>query len=105
PLVLVNLWIPLQQVTRPLALMDRRTLDARAHQLRYALPTDGFLEREEDTRENDIWAFLHDAGQQWYFHSHMGHDRAYVFDTLGEPHGAFILPGEDVAEYYYLQLQ
>lgn len=105
PLVLVNLWIPLQQITRPLALMDRRTLNARKHQLRYALPTDSFLDRTEDMRVNDIWAFLHDDKQQWYFHSHMGHDKAYVFDTLGEPHVSFILPGEDVAEYYFLQLQ
>jgi hypothetical protein len=105
PLVLVNLWIPLQQVTRPLTLMDRRTLNARDHQLRYALPTDTFLDRTEDMRENDIWSFLHDDAQQWYFHSHMAHDQAYVFDTLGEPHGSFILPGEDVAERYYLQLQ
>ncbi|MCB1690215.1 MAG: hypothetical protein KDI33_17085 [Halioglobus sp.] len=105
PLVLVNLWIPLQQVTRPLTLMDRRTLNAREHQLRYALPTDTFLDRSEDMRENDIWSFLHDEAQQWYFHSHMAHDQAYIFDTLGEPHGSFILPGEDVAERYYLQLQ
>jgi hypothetical protein len=105
PLVLVNLWIPLQQITRPLTLMDRRTLNSREHQLRYALPTDSFLDRTEDMRVNDIWAFLHDDKQQWYFHSHMGHDQAYVFDTLGEPHGSFILPGEDVAEYYFLQLQ
>ena len=56
-------------------------------------------------RNNDIWAFLHDEAQQWYFHSHMAHDQAYVFDTLGEPHSSFILPGEDVAEHYYLQLQ
>lgn len=104
PLVLVNLWIPLQQITRPLTLMDRRTLDARAHQLRYALPTDTFLDRSDDMRLNDIWAFLHDDAQRWYFHSSMGHDQAYVFDTLGEPHGSFILPGEDVAEQYYLQL-
>ena len=105
PLVLVNLWIPLQQVTRPLALMDRRTLNAREHQLRYALPTETFLDRTEDMRFNDIWAFLHDDAQQWYFHSHMAHDRAYVFDTLGEPHDSFILPGEDVAERLYLQLK
>jgi hypothetical protein len=105
PLLLVNLWIPLQQVTRPLALMDRQTLKASEHQLRYALPTDSFLDRPEDMRENDIWAFLHDDAQQWYFHSHMSHDKAYVFDTLGEPHGSFILPGEDVAERYYLLLQ
>jgi hypothetical protein len=105
PLVLVNLWIPLQQITRPLTLMDRRSLDARAHQLRYALPTDTFLDRSADMRLNDIWAFLHDDSQRWYFHSSMGHDKAYVFDTLGEPHGSFILPGEDVAEQYYLQLR
>jgi hypothetical protein len=105
PLVLVNLWIPLQQVTRPLTLMDRRTLNARKHQLRYALPTETFLDRTEDMRFNDIWAFLHDDAQQWYFHSHMAHDRAYVFDTLGEPHGSFILPGEDVAERLYLELK
>ena len=101
PLALVNLWIPLQQITRPLALMDRRTLNARKHQLRYALPTDTFLDRREDMRLNDIWAFLHDDDQRWYFHSHMNHQQAYVFDTLGEPHGSFTLPGEDVAEHYY----
>jgi len=105
PLVLVNLWIPLQQITRPLTLMDRRTLDTRRHQLRYALPTDSFLDRKEDMKLNDIWAFLHDDAQQWYYHSRMGHETAYVFDTLGEPHGSFILPGEEVAEHYYLQLQ
>lgn len=104
PLVLINLWIPLQQVTRPLTLMDRRSLDARNHQLRYALPTDTFLDRSEDMVLNDIWAFLHDDAQQWYFHSSMGHDKAYIFDTLGEPHGSFMLPGEDVAEHVYLQL-
>ena len=54
---------------------------------------------------NDIWTFLHDDAQQWFFHSHMAHDQAYVFDTLGEPHGSFILPGEAVAERLYLQLQ
>ncbi len=56
-------------------------------------------------RINDIWALLHDDAQQWYFHSSMGHDQAYVFDTLGEPHGSFILPGEEVAEHYYRLLQ
>jgi hypothetical protein len=105
PLVLVNLWIPLQQITRPLALMDRRTLKAREHQLRYALPTEAFLNRSEEMRTNDIWAFLHDDAQRWYFHPDMDHRQAYVFDTLGEPHGAFILPGEEVAEQYNLQLR
>ena len=53
---------------------------------------------------NDIWAFLHDEEQDWYFDSAMGQEKAYVFDTLGEPHGSFVLPGEDVAEHYYLRL-
>lgn len=105
PLVLVNVWIPLQQVTRPLTLMDRRSLNASEHQLRYALPTDDFLERNEEMRCNDIWSFLHDDAQQWYFNADMGHEQAYVFDTLGEPHGSFILPGEDVAEHYYQVLR
>jgi hypothetical protein len=105
PLVLVNVWIPLHQITRPLTLMDRSTLNSHEHQLRYALPTDSFLDRDQQTELNDIWSFLHDDAQQWYFRSDMGHDQAYVFDTLGTPHGSFILPGEDVAEQYYLQLQ
>ena len=105
PLVLVNLWIPLQQVTRPLALMDRRTLDATAQQVQYALPTETFLERDDDMRYNDIWAFLHDDAQRWHFRADMTHDQAYVFDTLGEPHGSFSLPGEAVAETLYLLLQ
>jgi hypothetical protein len=98
PLMLLNLWIPLQQITRPLALMDKRTLDRRAHQLRYGLPTDGFLERDEDQRTNDIWTFLPDAGQRWYFSSDMDSRRAYVFETLGTPHCSFVVPGEDVSE-------
>ena len=105
PVTLVNLWLPLQQITRPLTLMDRRTLNAREQQLRYGLPTESFLDRREDMRTNDIWSFLYDDAQQWYFHSDMHHDKAYVFDTLGEPHGSFILPGENVAEFYYLQLR
>ncbi|GAB5452372.1 MAG: hypothetical protein Hals2KO_27000 [Halioglobus sp.] len=104
PLMLVNLWIPLDQVTRPLTLMDRSSLDGRRHQLRYALPTDAFLDRDADMVVNDIWTFLHHAGQRWYFHSELDARRAYVFDTLGTPHGAVILPGEDVVERYYIQL-
>ena len=105
PIFLVNLWIPLQQITRPLTLMDRRSLNASAHQCRYALPTDTFLERDEDRRQNDIWSFLHDDNQQWYFHPDLNYRNAYVFDTLGTPHGATILPGEDVAAYYFQKLQ
>ena len=47
---------------------------------------------------NDIWAFLPDPAQAWYFRSSMGPGQGYVFDTLGEPHGAAILPGEDALE-------
>jgi len=101
---LVNLWIPLDQATRPLALMDRRTLDRRAHQLRYGLPTDTFLRRRADMRVNDIWTFLHDDAQRWYFTSEMNAGTAYVFETLSTPHGAFILPGEDRAEVRYRAL-
>lgn len=103
-LFLLNLWIPIRQITRPLVLMDRRTLDAKRHQLRYGLPVTRFLDREESRRTNDIWTFLHDPGQAWYFRSEMGPDQAYLFDTLGEPHGATILPGEDSLEQLYLRL-
>lgn len=103
-LFLLNLWIPLDQVTRPLALMDRRTLDRRAHQLRYGLPTDSFLRRDAATRVNDIWTFLHDDAQRWYFTSDIDSTRAYVFETLSTPHASFIVPGEERAEARYRQL-
>lgn len=96
-LMLVNLWIPLQQVVQPLVLADGRTLDRRRDQLRYGLPTGSFLERGEDQLINDIWTLLHDDGQQWYFRSDMDHRHAHVFNTLSAPHGAGTLPGEDVA--------
>ena len=102
---LVNLWIPLEQVTRPLALMDRRTLNRRAHQLRHGLATDTFLRRDEGMRVNDIWSFLHDESQQWYFTSALDARTAYAFDTLSTPHGAFVLPGEERAEARYRQLR
>lgn len=105
PFFLINLWIPLQQITRPLTLMDRRTLNNREHQLRYALPTDSFLERNKEQVNNDIWTFLHHDTQDWYFHSEMNANKAYVFDTLGEPHSAFILPGEQRAEQLYKQIE
>ncbi|MCG8588883.1 MAG: hypothetical protein MJE66_06290 [Proteobacteria bacterium] len=105
PFFLLNLWIPLQQITRPLVLMDRRTLDPKRHQLRYALPVTSFLERDEERSLNDIWAFLHDPGQQWYFHSEMDDGRAYLFDTLGQPHGACALPGESALEQLFLRLR
>jgi hypothetical protein len=103
-LFLLNLWIPIQQITRPLVLMDRRTLDQKRHQLRYGLPVTRFLERDEQSSVNDIWTFLPDPAQKWYFRSVMGPDQGYVFDTLGEPHGACILPGEEVLEQLYLAL-
>lgn len=104
-LMLVNFWIPLQQITQPLALADGRSIDRRSHQLRYGLPTNSFLEREEDMTINDIWLFLHDAGQRWYLRSDMDHHSAYVFNTLSTPHGACALPGEDAAEWCYRSLE
>ena len=86
-LMLVNLWIPLQQITQPLVLGDGRSIDRRRHQLRYGLATETFLEREEDMAINDIWTFLHDPSQHWYLRSEMDHRSAYVFNTLSTPHG------------------
>jgi hypothetical protein len=103
-LFLLNLWIPIQQITRPLVLMDRRTLDPKRHQLRYGLPVTRFLDRDEERSVNDIWTFLPDPAQVWYFRSAMGPHQGYVFDTLGEPHGACILPGEEALEQLYLAL-
>ena len=104
-LVLVNLWIPLQQVTQPLALADGRSIDRPRHQLRYGLATESFLDREEDMAVNDIWTFLHHPAQRWYIRSEMDHRCAYVFNTLATAHGACTLPGEDVAERCYLTLE
>lgn len=101
---LLNLWIPLQQITQPLVLADGRSIDRRRHQLRYGLPTDSFLDRDDELAINDIWTFLHDGGQRWYFRSAMDHRHAYVFNTLSTAHGAGTLPGEDVAEWCYRTL-
>ena len=101
---LLNLWIPLHQITRPLVLADGASIDRPRHQLRYGLPVEGFLDREEDQRVNDIWSFLHHADQSWYFNAEMGASSAYVFDTLSTAHGSFMVPGEDVAEQAYLVL-
>lgn len=94
PLHLLNLWIPLQQVTAPLALVDGRTVDRPRHQLRFGLPTDELFDRPPDRRVNDIWTLLHDESQRWYFTADMDMTRAYLFETLSTPHGAFVLPGE-----------
>lgn len=104
-LMLVNLWIPLQQITQPLVLADGRSIDRRRHQLRYGLATESFLDREEDMVVNDIWTFLHDPGQRWHLRSEMDHRQAYVFDTLSTAHGACTLPGEEVAEQCYRALE
>lgn len=97
PLMLVNLWLPLRQVSRPLTLMHSASLDRARDQCRYGLPTDGILARSGERAVNDIWAFLHDEGQEWYFHSELGLGQAYVFDTLSTAHGSCVLPGEDIA--------
>lgn len=104
PLFLINLWIPLQQITQPLVLMDESSWDRKAHQLRYALPIDHLLERNADQKMNDIWTVLHDPGQRWHFSSRMYSDEAYLFNTLSNPHGATTLPGEDRAEQLYRAL-
>lgn len=104
-LMLVNLWIPLQQVVAPLALADGQTIDRRRHQLRYGLPTGSFLDRDDDMAINDIWSFLHDDAQRWYFRSEMDHRTAWVFNTLSTPHGAGVLPGEDLAAQFVLALE
>lgn len=104
PLMLVNLWLPLRQVTRPLTLMDSASLDRRRDQCRYGLPTEGILHRSGERAVNDIWAFLHDEAQEWYFHSELGLGQAYVFDTLSTAHGSCVLPGEEVAADRYRRL-
>lgn len=104
PLMLVNLWLPLQQLTRPLTLMHSASLDRRLHQCRYGLPTEGILNRSGERAVNDIWAFLHDEAQEWYFHSALGLGHAYVFDTLSTAHGSCVLPGEEVAADRYRRL-
>ncbi len=104
-LMLVNLWIPLQQITQPLVLADGRSIDRRRHQLRYGLRTDAFLDRDDDQVINDIWTFLHDPAQRWYLRSEMDHRSAYVFDTLSTAHGSCVLPGEDAAEAWYRRLE
>ena len=98
---LVNLWLPLHQVTRPLALMDGRTLDRSRHQLRYRLPVESFLDRDEDQQTNDIWLLTHEPAHRWWFRPEMGIGDAYVFDTLSTAHGAFEVPGEAVAAERY----
>jgi hypothetical protein len=104
-MLLLNLWIPLCQIVQPLVLADGRSIDRRAHQLRYGLATGSFLDRDEDQQINDIYALLQDDDQRWYFRSQMDHRSAWVFNTLSTPHGAGVLPGEDVAEGFYLALE
>lgn len=104
-LMLVNLWIPLRQPVQPLVLGDGTSLDRPRHQLRYGLPTSSFLERDEEMVVNDIWLFLHDPAQRWCFRSDLDHRHAWLFDTLSTPHGAGILPGEDVAERWFVALE
>ena len=101
---LVNAWLPLQQITRPLTLMDGRSLDRRRHQLRYRLPVDGFLDREEEQSVNDIWLCLHDPAQEWWFRPEAALGDAYVFDTLSTAHASIVLPGEEIAADRYRRI-
>jgi hypothetical protein len=104
PLHLLNVWIPLDQVTRPLALMDGRTLDRPRQQLRLGLKVDALLGRGQARAVNHIWTFLADDAHRWYFASDMDARSAWVFETLGTPHAAIVLPGEDRAEARYRRL-
>lgn len=104
-LMIVNIWIPLQQITQPLVLADGRSIDRRRHQLRFGLPTSPLLDRYDEQSIDDTWTFLHDPGQRWYLRSDMDHRTAYVFDTLSTPHGAGTLPGEPLAEQCYRALE
>lgn len=104
PLFLVNVWVPLNQITRPLTLADRQSLDRRAHQVRMGLPTQELFTRSEDRRFNDLYSFLHHPEQRWFFTAEMDSSRAYVFETLSTPHGSCILPGEAHAETLFLAL-
>ncbi len=97
-LMLLNCWIPLQQITQPLVLADGRSIDRQRHQLRLGLPTGSFLDRNGDMAINDIWTFLYDPRQEWYFTSELASTHAYVFNTLSTPHGAGVLPGEVEAQ-------
>jgi hypothetical protein len=63
------------------------------------------LERDADNEINDIWSFLHDDAQRWYLRSEMDHRTAWLFNTLSTPHGAGVLPGEDVAARCFRVLQ
>lgn len=104
PVNLVNIWIPMQQTVMPLCLMDRSTLDNKKQQLRLMINVKDVLGRSKDSGRNDIWSFLYDDKQQWYFKSDMSHNEALVFDTLGMCHGAATLEGEKQAEEYFLRL-
>ncbi len=104
PLFLVNVWVPLQQIVRPLVLADRASLDRRTQQARMALPTEELFDRAPDRRFNDIWTMAYHPSQRWYFHPEMRATEAYVFETLSTPHGACILPGEAEAERLYREL-
>lgn len=105
PFFLLNVWIPLQQITRPLCLMDRRSLDRRRHQLRFGLKVDRLLERGAEQAVNHVWSFLHDDAQRWFFASELDAGTAYVFETLATPHGSFVLPGEELAAARSSQLE
>lgn len=101
---LLNLWIPLHAPVQPLTLMDRRTVDAEHHQLRYGLPVDGFLERDADAAINDLWHFLFHEDQRWYLRTDMDARHGYLFHTLGTAHGAASLPGEDALAPLFVAL-
>ena len=87
PLFLVNLWIPCQQITRPPALMGSADAGPVPPPARYTLPTSSLPRaRIRSAHLNDIWTYLPDDSQRWYFTSEMDLRSAYVFNTpVGAP--------------------
>lgn len=87
---LLNVWLPLEaSPTRPLALMDSRSLDRAAELVRYraafkinvSAPTDVFLLRHAPT-------------QRWHFAADLAVGDAIVFDAMRTAHASFEMRGE-----------
>ena len=95
PLKILNIWIPLQEVrVRPLALMDVQSLNRKEHQLRYHIINKFMKNGQDDFLLNDCWTFLHHKHQKWFFYEGQTSNKAIVFETMGTPHGSFMVPGE-----------
>eukprot|EP00746_Dinoflagellata_sp_MGD_P049052 gnl/MRDRNA2_/MRDRNA2_222096_c0_seq1.p1 gnl/MRDRNA2_/MRDRNA2_222096_c0~~gnl/MRDRNA2_/MRDRNA2_222096_c0_seq1.p1 ORF type:complete len:299 (-),score=26.04 gnl/MRDRNA2_/MRDRNA2_222096_c0_seq1:39-878(-) len=95
PVLLLNLWIPVQAVKcQPLILMDIATLAA-SNKLHYHIYAKDEMLGE---RLNDCWTFTHNVSQRWWYHSAFNSSHAALFSTLQTPHTSTTLPGEDVVQ-------